>query len=163
MWTVTVCTTCCRRATDTEVFAAAPPEYWAAFLLRLWDSWAHLSTPPWIVHLSDLIIIHYLVCGVFCVLLREIWLYNLVLHNDTFILTLESWMQIYQQPWMHHKDGRQSIEAAAVCSCLLTSKQSNVVSDTITWILNILCLRQMSGPWSCSHWITDCAFSGGLK
>ena len=96
----------------------------------------------------------------FCVLLREIWLYNLVLHNDKFILTLESWMQIYQQPWMHHIDGRQSTDAAAVCSCVLTSKQSKVVSDIISLILNIPCLRQMSGPWSCSHWITDCTFSG---
>lgn len=59
-----VCSPCCL-TNDTEVAAAAPPDYGAASFLRLWESSTqHL---PWIVCLSDLIIIHLLVCRVWIV------------------------------------------------------------------------------------------------
>ncbi len=39
------CSPCCRLASDTEVFAAVPPDYRAASFLRLWDSSIHPPHP----------------------------------------------------------------------------------------------------------------------
>ena len=37
-----ICSFCYRLAKDTEVSTAAPPDYRAASLPRLWDAWTHL-------------------------------------------------------------------------------------------------------------------------